>query len=291
MAATKQEVQEFVHKALGDIGGALTASLVVIGDKLGLYKALAGAGRLTPAELAARTGTGRALRPRVAAPARPASGYVTYDPATGRYTLPDAHAAALTDEDSPACVLGGFQGMTAAMRGDAEGHRGVPHRQGRRLARARPRPVRRHRALLPARLQLRQPGRRAGFPRSTASRRSSSAARSVADVGCGHGASTIIMAKAFPQLDLRRLRLPPGLDRRRHASARSDAGVGDRVRFEVAPAKSYPGHGLRPRRLLRLPARHGRPGRRRAPRARVAGARRHLACWSSRSPTTTSRTT
>src|SRR5262245_45951169 len=91
MAATEQEVHDFVHKAFGAIAGALTASLVVIGDKLGLYRALAGNGGLTSAELAAKTGTGeRYVREWLAGQA--ASGYVTYDSATGRYTLPDAHA-------------------------------------------------------------------------------------------------------------------------------------------------------------------------------------------------------
>src|SRR6185369_4773832 len=109
------KVEAFVHKALGDIGSALTASLVVIGDKLGLYRAMAGAGALTSEELAARTGTSeRCVREWLAAQA--AAGYVEHDETTGRYTLPDEHALALTDDDSPACVLGGFQGMTAAMR-------------------------------------------------------------------------------------------------------------------------------------------------------------------------------
>src|SRR5262249_41667363 len=115
MAATEEEVTTFVHKALGDVAGALTSSLVVIGDQLGLYKAMAGAGGLTPAELATQTGTAeRYVREWCAGQA--SAGYLTYDAATGRYTLPDAHAAALADDDSPACVLGGFQGMLAATR-------------------------------------------------------------------------------------------------------------------------------------------------------------------------------
>ena len=113
MAATEQEVTEFVHKALGDVGAALTAALVVVGDKVGLYKALAGSGGLTPADLAARTMTSeRYVREWCSAQA--AAGYLTYEPASGRFSLPDAHAVALTDEESPACVLGGFQGMTAS---------------------------------------------------------------------------------------------------------------------------------------------------------------------------------
>src|SRR5262245_8514865 len=111
----QSKLEGFVHKALGDIGSALTASLVVIGDKLGLYRAMAAAGSVTPAELAKRTGTNeRSVREWLAAQA--AAGYVDYDAASGRYTLPAEHAVALTDEESPACVLGGFQGMTAAMR-------------------------------------------------------------------------------------------------------------------------------------------------------------------------------
>ena len=115
MAATEQEVTEFVHKALGDVGAALTASLVVVGDKLGLYKALAGSGGLTPAELAAQTKTSeRYVREWCSAQA--AAGYVTYDPASGRFSLPDAHAGLSSSVSATACVLGGFQGMTAAMR-------------------------------------------------------------------------------------------------------------------------------------------------------------------------------
>ena len=103
MAASEQEITEFVHKALGDIGAALTASLVVVGDKVGLYKALAGSGGLTPAQLASRTRTcERYVREWCSAQA--AAGYLTYEPASGRFSLPDAHAAALTDEESPACV-------------------------------------------------------------------------------------------------------------------------------------------------------------------------------------------
>src|SRR5512145_3178933 len=94
LAPAPQDVESFVHKALGDVGAALTASLVVIGDKLGLYRALAD-GPATSAELAARTNTSeRYVREWLNAQA--AAGYVTYD--DGRYTLPAAHAACLTDE-------------------------------------------------------------------------------------------------------------------------------------------------------------------------------------------------
>ena len=88
-----QKLDAFVHQALGDLGATLTASLVVIGDKLGLYKAVAGAGPLGSVELAERTGTNeRCVREWLAAQA--AAGYVEYDASTGRYTLPPEQAVA-----------------------------------------------------------------------------------------------------------------------------------------------------------------------------------------------------
>ena len=129
MALDEARVQEFVFKALADLGGALTAAQVVIGDKLGLYRAMAGAGPMTPADLAQRTDTHeRSVREWLAAQA--ASGYLTYDAESGRYTLPDEHAAALADEESPACVLGGFQSMTAAMRSAAKVAEAFRHGSG-----------------------------------------------------------------------------------------------------------------------------------------------------------------
>ena len=127
----------------------------------------------------------------------------------------DEHAVALTDEDSPACVLGGFQGMTAAMRADAKG-RPRPSARGkrRRLARARSRALRRHRALLPSRLQ-RQPGEHLDPGARRRARRSSRQGARVADVGCGHGASTIIMAKAFPRSTFVGFDYHAGVDRQR----------------------------------------------------------------------------
>src|SRR5438874_13674233 len=99
---------EFVGRAVGDVGAVLGGAMVVIGDKLGLYRALAGAGSLTPAELAARTGTAeRYVREWLNAQA--AGGYVDYDPASETYSLAPEQAVALTDESSPAYLPGFFQ--------------------------------------------------------------------------------------------------------------------------------------------------------------------------------------
>src|SRR3954451_15142320 len=98
---------EFVDRAVGDVGAVLGGAMVVIGDKLGLYRAMAGAGSLTPAQLAERTGTAeRYVRECLCAQA--ARGYVFFD-GDGRFSLPDEHAVPLTDETSAACVIGAFE--------------------------------------------------------------------------------------------------------------------------------------------------------------------------------------
>jgi SAM-dependent methyltransferase len=239
MAVSEQEVTEFVHKALGDIGGALTASLVVIGDKLGLYKAMAGAGGLTPAELAARTGTSeRYVREWCSAQA--AAGYLTYDPTGGRFTLPDAHAAALADDESPACVLGGFQGMRAATL--AAPRMIEAFRTGAGVGWHEHDPE-----LFTGVERFFRPGYNAHLvgdwlPALDGVIAKLERGARVADVGCGHGASTVILAKAFPKSTF------VGFDYHaasvEAATGRAQlAGVADRTCFEVASAKTYPGTG------------------------------------------------
>src|SRR5436190_21261072 len=100
-------LMQFVDKAVEDVGAVLGGAMVVIGDKLGLYRSMAGAGPLSPAELAERTGTAeRYVREWLSAQA--ARGYVVYD-GNGLFSLPAEHAIPLTDEPSPACVIGAFE--------------------------------------------------------------------------------------------------------------------------------------------------------------------------------------
>src|SRR5438045_3879290 len=102
------QMMEFVGQAVGDVGAVLGGAMVVIGDKLGLYRAMAGAGPLTPTDLAARTRTSeRYVREWLSAQA--AGGFVEYDSASGRFTLPPEQATAMTDESSPAYLPGFFQ--------------------------------------------------------------------------------------------------------------------------------------------------------------------------------------
>ena len=115
VALDEAKVQAFLGKAVTDCGATLSSALVVIGDRLGLYKAMRGAGPLTPEELAQRTGTSpRYIREWLLNQA--AGGYVEYDPATERYTLPEEHAVPLTDETSPFYIGGAFLIAEALVR-------------------------------------------------------------------------------------------------------------------------------------------------------------------------------
>ena len=236
MAVNEAAVQDFAMRAMGDIGAALTASLVVIGDKLGLYRAMT-AGPATSAELAKRTETSeRYVREWLNGQA--AAGYVEYDPATGRYTLPEANAVCLADDESPACVLGGFQGMTAAMR--AAPRIAEAFRSGEGVGWHEHDPD-----LFVGVERFFRPGYNAHLidswiPALDGVREKLERGARVADVGCGHGASTIIMGKAFPRstfvgFDYHQ----PSIDAARGRARR--AGLNGSVAFETAAAKAFPG--------------------------------------------------
>ena len=263
---------QFVFRAVDEVGATLNAALVVMGDKLGLYRALAGSGGLSPAELAERTGTAeRYVREWLNAQA--AGGFVAYEPDSGRYTLPPEQTVALTDESSPAYLPGFFQIalgsvidspriVEKARGGDGLGwheHVHDVHEGCERFFRPG------YNAHLVAEWLPALEG--------VVERLQQGAV--VADVGCGHGASTIVMALAFPNSSVRGLRLSRWLDRDRAAAGRRSR----RRRPRQLPDR--PGGGvqwlrLRPGDDVRLPARHGRSGRRRAPRALDAQARWHL---------------
>jgi SAM-dependent methyltransferase len=234
----EDKLMGLVHQAVGDFGSILTGALVVLGDRLGLYRHLAGAGRpLTSAELATAAGCAeRYVREWLNGQA--ASGYVTY--AEGRYELSDEQAVAFTDESSPACVIGGFQGMLAATR--AVDRLSILFRTGEGLGWHE-----HHDDLFCGTERFFRPGYIANLttswiPALEGVEDKLRRGAKVADVGCGHGASTIIMARAFPASTFTGFDYhAPSIEAARKAAA--EAGLDDRVSFEVASAKEYPGTG------------------------------------------------
>jgi SAM-dependent methyltransferase len=233
------KLMQFVFRAVDEVGATLNTALVVMGDRLGLYRALAGAGPLSPADLAQRTGTAeRYVREWLNAQA--AGGYVEYEPDSGRYWLPPEQAVALTDPDSPAYLPGFFQIalgsvldspkiVEAAATGAGFGwHEHVQD-------------------VFEGCERFFRPGYNANLISGWLPTLDGAVAKLergalVADVGCGHGASTILMAQAFPNSTFVGSDYHEGSieTARRHAQ---EAGVADRVRFETAPAAGYGGSG------------------------------------------------
>lgn len=231
------KLNAFIGKALGDMGAAMSASLTIIGDKLGLYKALHEHGPLTSDELARHTKTHeRYIREWLAAQA--AGGYVEYDPQTRRFTLPPEQAFMLADESSPLYVQGCFQIIEAAMAD--EPHITEAFQSGRGFG------WHEHDArLFEGTERFFRPGYNAHLvgewiPALEGVEAKLQRGAKVADVGCGLGASTIVMAKAYPKSTFIGLDYHPGsieLARKRA----TQAGVADRITFEVADAKNVRG--------------------------------------------------
>src|SRR4051812_48331142 len=236
-AVDGEKLEQFVFRAVEEVGATLNAALVVMGDKLGLYRALAGAGPLTPVELARRSGVAeRYVREWLNAQA--AGGYVAYDAAGGTYELPPEQTVALTDSDSPAYLPGFFQialgtvidspRITEHAR-DGEGFGWHQHNHD----------------VFEGCERFFRPGYNANLidawlPALDGVVDTLEAGGKVADIGCGHGSSTILMAQAFPNSAFVGSDYHEGSIATARERAR-DAGVADRVTFEVAPAAEHPG--------------------------------------------------
>jgi 2-polyprenyl-3-methyl-5-hydroxy-6-metoxy-1,4-benzoquinol methylase len=237
MALNMQKLDELLGKGLVDFGATFHAALVQIGDKLGLYKALAAGGPMTSAQLAERTHTDeRYVREWLSSQA--AGGYVTYEPATAHFSLSEEQAFALADENSPAFLPGAFQLALAATRSVNQitdrfksGHGFGWHEHDPDLFEGTERFFRPGYAMhlvqewIPA-LDGVDAKLRTGAK--------------VADVGCGLGASTILMARAYPKssfigYDYHQGSVDAATERAKKA------GVTDRVKFAVGRAKDFPG--------------------------------------------------
>jgi 2-polyprenyl-3-methyl-5-hydroxy-6-metoxy-1,4-benzoquinol methylase len=230
------KLNAFVGKMLGDLGAVANTALVIIGDKLGLYRALQGGEALTSQELAARTNTSeRYVREWLAAQA--ASGYVDYDPATQRFSMPAEQAFMLADEDSPLNVTGLFELLQStivdepALTERFRSGKGFGwHEHDERLFEGTERFFR--------------PGYNAHLvgewiPALEGVDEKLRKGAKVADVGCGLGASTIIMACTYPKSTFRGFDYHQKSIELARERARS-AGLADRIDFEAVPAKAIP---------------------------------------------------
>jgi SAM-dependent methyltransferase len=226
----EEKLEQFVGKAVTDMGAAISGLLLHLGDRLGLYRAMAGAGPV-------RTGTAeRYVREWLSNQA--AGGYVDYDPENGTFELGPEQAMVVADEDSPVFLAGAFEAIAgcysdhdrfvdAFRTGGGVGWDGHDHR------------------LYEGTLRLFRPGYNAHLtttwiPALDGVEDRLRAGISVADVGCGFGASTIIMAEAYPRSTFVGFDYhEPSIQAARKAAA--EAGVANRVHFEVASATDYPG--------------------------------------------------
>src|SRR5450755_2501979 len=236
MDVNPEKLNAFMGKMLGDMGAAANAALVKVGDRLGLYKALAANGPMTPADLAKATGTTeRYIREWLSAQA--AAGYIDYDATTGKFHMQPEQIMAFADEDSPV-FIGAIGDVISAIVLD-EPKISEAFKTGRGVGwndRAECRfcgTARFFRASYKHHLV------QEWLPALDGVIDKLKRGAKVADVGCGHGVSTRLMAEAFPNSRFF------GFDYHESSieTARKlakEAGLGERVRFDVRSAKNYP---------------------------------------------------
>ena len=191
----EQKLHEFMLKAVGDIGSTCSAMLVIIGEKLGLYKAMKESEPITSEELAKKTNTNeRYIREWLANQA--AGGYITYNPKDGKYTLPPEQAMALADENSPVYILGVYQTIRSLFQDENKFIEMFQSQKGLRWGEHHP-------DLFEGTARFFKPAYignllNSWIPSLDGVEEKLKKGAKVADIGCGYGISTTIMAKAFP---------------------------------------------------------------------------------------------
>jgi 2-polyprenyl-3-methyl-5-hydroxy-6-metoxy-1,4-benzoquinol methylase len=233
----EKKLNAFIGQILSDMGGASSVALVRLGDALGLYKTLQNAGPMTSGELSqAAKVDERYLREWLSHQA--ASGYLAYDAAASTFALPPEQAMVFANEDSPVYMMGGFDMMKAML--DNQPKVQAAFKSGTGVAWGEQAPC-----MFCAVARFFRPGYHsnlvsAWLPALNGVTEKLEKGARVADIGCGHGWSTVEMAKAFPKSEFIGYDFHP--DSIRDAAAHAEAhGVARNARFEVGLAKDYPG--------------------------------------------------
>jgi SAM-dependent methyltransferase len=236
MDVNMDKLNAFMGKMVGDMGAAMNASLLLLGDKLGLYKALADKGPMNSMELAKATGTAeRYIREWLATQA--ASGYIEYDAASGKFSMQPEQIMALADAESPV-FLGAFGNVVAAAFLD-EPKISDAFKTGKGVGWNR-----RSECLFCGTARFFRTGYKhhlvqEWLPALDGVVEKLKRGARVADVGCGHGISTRLMAEAFPKSRFFGFDYHEGSIEAARKTAK-EAGLGDRVSFDVHSAKTYP---------------------------------------------------
>jgi SAM-dependent methyltransferase len=231
------KLNHLLHQAVVDMGAAMQSTLILIGDRLGLYRAMADCEPVSAAELARRTATDeRYVREWLNANA--AGNYVEYHPATDSYSMTPEQSFALAQDDT-AVHLPGFYHMLASCMKDEEKLTDI-FRTGKGFAWHE-----HEKGLFEGCERFFRPSYLANLTTNWipalegVEERLKSGAR-VADVGCGHGASTLLMAKTYPNSEFYGFDYHDASIEQAGKKAKA-AGCDDRVHFDIAPAKSFPG--------------------------------------------------
>ena len=239
MPVDQEKLGALLERVVGDLSATYGGAMVSLGDKLGLYRAMAGAGPLTPAEVAARAGCAeRYVREWLNAQA--AGGYVEYHPVSGTYELTPEQEAVLADPDSPVFVAPAWD-VPASFFIDEESMV-TAFRTGDGVAWGEHHPRMHHGVARFYRNAYRASLVDEWIPALDGVADALAAGARVADVGCGHGHSTVTLAEAFPASAFHGFDVHgPSIEAARE-NARA-AGVAERAAFEVADARGYPPAG------------------------------------------------
>ncbi|MBB3914667.1 class I SAM-dependent methyltransferase [Rhizobium fabae] len=234
-----QKLDALVGRLVGDVGAAMSGALVVLGDKVGIFKAMADGTPLSVEQLATKTGVKeRYLREWLSAQA--AADYITYDEKTDRFSLTPEQAMVFAEENSPAFFVGAFEVVQSMWMDEPKVTEAF--RTGKGLG------WHEHSAcLFRGTERFFRPGYNSHLinewiPALAGMDDKLKAGANVADVGCGHGASTILMAQAYPASHFTGFDYHgPSIERAKAAA--KEAGVADRVTFEQGRASEFPGRG------------------------------------------------